>query len=118
MFLVGVSSDSRHKCYDIGDSRKQYRKKMHSDHGRQPQRLRNERYEAHYGVKIGVKKNAEEVEEEELVKKSSHVLCNLAKRQRTRKLDSKIDDQCDSDILEGKELESYQRQLATKKPKK
>ena len=94
-------------------------------------------YEAHYGVKIGIKKNAEKVEEEEEVKKSSHVLRKLAKRQKTRDLDSKIDDQvtsgrllavissrpgqsgrADGYILEGKELEFYQRKLATKKSKK
>ncbi|KAG2531933.1 hypothetical protein JM16_000605 [Phytophthora kernoviae] len=93
-------------------------------------------YEAHYGVKIGVKKNAEKQEEEE-VKKSDHVLRKLAARQRTRVLDPKIDEQvvsgrllaviasrpgqsgrADGYILEGKELEFYQRKLATKKSKK
>ncbi|UIZ27626.1 hypothetical protein KXD40_005477 [Peronospora effusa] len=93
-------------------------------------------YEAHYGVKIGVKKNSEKVEEED-VKKSGHVLRKLANRQRTRVLDPKIDDQvasgrllavissrpgqsgrADGYILEGKELEFYQRKLATKKSKK
>ncbi|RLN70176.1 hypothetical protein BBJ28_00000286 [Nothophytophthora sp. Chile5] len=93
-------------------------------------------YEAHYGVKIGVKKNAEKVEEEE-VKKSDHVLRKLASRQRTRELDVKIDEQfmsgrllavissrpgqsgrADGYLLEGKELEFYQRKLATKKSKK
>ncbi|RLN90438.1 hypothetical protein BBJ28_00001309 [Nothophytophthora sp. Chile5] len=93
-------------------------------------------YEAHYGVKIGVKKNAEKVEEEE-VKKSDHVLRKLAARQRTRELDVKIDEQfmsgrllavissrpgqsgrADGYLLEGKELEFYQRKLATKKSKK
>ncbi|GMF24038.1 unnamed protein product [Phytophthora fragariaefolia] len=93
-------------------------------------------YEAHYGVKIGVKKNAEKAVEEE-VKKSDHVLRKLAARQRTRELDSKIDEQvssgrllavissrpgqsgrADGYILEGKELEFYQRKLATKKSKK
>ncbi|GAB9463149.1 40s ribosomal protein s8 [Globisporangium polare] len=93
-------------------------------------------YEAHYGVKIGVKKNAEKVEEED-VKKSDHVLRKLANRQRTRVLDQKLDEQfmsgrllavissrpgqsgrADGYILEGKELEFYQRKLATKKSKK
>ncbi|KAG6617366.1 40S ribosomal protein S8 [Phytophthora cinnamomi] len=93
-------------------------------------------YEAHYGVKIGVKKNAEKHDEEE-VKKSDHVLRKLAARQRTRELDAKIDEQvasgrllavissrpgqsgrADGYILEGKELEFYQRKLATKKSKK
>lgn len=93
-------------------------------------------YEAHYGVKIGVKKNAEKVAEEE-VKKSDHVLRKLANRQRTRVLDPKLDEQfasgrllacissrpgqsgrADGYILEGKELEFYQRKLATKKSKK
>lgn len=93
-------------------------------------------YEAHYGVKIGIKKNAEKVAEEE-VKKSDHVLRKLANRQRTRVLDTKLDEQfasgrllacissrpgqsgrADGYILEGKELEFYQRKLATKKSKK
>ncbi|KAF1792490.1 Ribosomal protein S8e/ribosomal biogenesis NSA2 [Phytophthora cactorum] len=93
-------------------------------------------YDAHYGVKIGIKKNAPQHEEEE-VKKSDHVLRKLANRQRTRVLDPKIDEQvtsgrllavissrpgqsgrADGYILEGKELEFYQRKLATKKSKK
>lgn len=93
-------------------------------------------YEAHYGVKIGAKKGAEKVAEEE-TKKSDHVLRKLANRQRTRELDVKIDEQfasgrllavissrpgqsgrADGYILEGKELEFYQRKLATKKSKK
>jgi len=93
-------------------------------------------YETHYGTKVGQKKSAvaEDVEE---VKQSSHVLRKLANRQRTRVLDAKLDEQfssgrllaciasrpgqsgrSDGYILEGKELEFYQRKLATKKSKK
>ncbi|RHY09843.1 hypothetical protein DYB25_003623 [Aphanomyces astaci] len=93
-------------------------------------------YEAHYGVKIGVKKS-QEGETEEAVKQSSHVQRKLATRQRTRELDPRLDEQfvqgrllaaissrpgqsgrADGYILEGKELEFYQRKLATKKQKK
>ena len=99
-------------------------------------------YEAHYGVKVGVKKNRNNAtttteETTEVVKQSQHVLRKLEKRQKGRVLDSHIDEQfaagrilacissrpgqsgrCDGYILEGKELEFYQRKLATKKSKK
>ncbi|KAL0584609.1 hypothetical protein ABG067_005632 [Albugo candida] len=94
-------------------------------------------YETHYGVKIGVKKNTESTEKVEQEKKSDHVMRKLAQRQRGRIFDPKLDDQfmsgrilacvssrpgqsgrADGYILEGKELEFYQRKLATKKSKK
>lgn len=94
-------------------------------------------YETHYGVKIGVKKNTETTEKVEQEKKSDHVMRKLAQRQRGRIFDPKLDDQfmsgrilacvssrpgqsgrADGYILEGKELEFYQRKLATKKSKK
>ncbi|KAG9401509.1 40S ribosomal protein [Aphanomyces cochlioides] len=93
-------------------------------------------YEAHYGVKIGVKKNQEDAKEE-AAKGSSHVQRKFAARQRTRELDPRLEEQfasgrlyacissrpgqsgrCDGYILEGKELEFYQRKMATKKQKK
>ncbi|DAZ97693.1 TPA: hypothetical protein N0F65_009694 [Lagenidium giganteum] len=92
-------------------------------------------YEAHYGVKIGIKKNAEVAADDS--KKSDHTQRKLAKRQRDRVFDQKLDEQfqsgrllacissrpgqsgrADGYILEGKELEFYQRKLATKKSKK
>nr|CCA22399.1 40S ribosomal protein S82 putative [Albugo laibachii Nc14] len=94
-------------------------------------------YETHYGVKIGQKKNAETTEKVEQEKKSDHVMRKLAQRQRGRIFDPKLDEQftsgrilacvssrpgqsgrADGYILEGKELEFYQRKLATKKSKK
>jgi small subunit ribosomal protein S8e len=94
-------------------------------------------YEAHYGVKVGLKKNVEKAAETSEEKKSDHVLRKLANRQRNRVLDQKLDEQfasgrllacissrpgqsgrADGYILEGKELEFYQRKLATKKQKK
>ncbi|TMW57237.1 hypothetical protein Poli38472_003162 [Pythium oligandrum] len=93
-------------------------------------------YEAHYGTKIGQKKNAA-AETADETKKSDHVVRKIAARQRTRVLDQKLDEQfasgrlfaaissrpgqsgrADGYILEGKELEFYQRKLATKKSKK
>lgn len=93
-------------------------------------------YEAHYGVKIGQKKAAAEADKDD-AKKSDHVVRKIANRQRTRVLDTKLDEQfasgrlfaciasrpgqsgrADGYILEGKELEFYQRKLATKKSKK
>merc|ERR1711918_68698 len=90
-------------------------------------------YEAHYGVKIGLKKNKGKVKEEE-VKKSKSVMKKLEERQKTRTLDQALDDQfasgriyaaissrpgqsgrCDGYILEAKELEFYIRKLKQRK---
>ena len=93
-------------------------------------------YESHYGVKVGIKKNAAAiaaaaaaVSTEEEVKKSSHVLRKLASRQKGRTLEEDIDNQmasgrllakitsrpgqsgrCDGQILEGPELAFYKKQ--------
>lgn len=88
-------------------------------------------YESYYGVKIGQKKKKDVASDE---KKSSHVQRKLAQRQKTRVLDPHLDDQfsngrllacvssrpgqcgrCDGYILEGKELEFYQKKLQAKK---
>jgi len=92
-------------------------------------------YEQHYGVEVGRKKKKKD---EALAKdekaKSSHVLRKLAARQKLRVLDPVIDDQfangrllacissrpgqcgrADGYILEGKELEFYQKKLQAKK---
>jgi len=88
-------------------------------------------YEAHYGVKIGVKKGAAATEESE--KKSSRVQRKLALRQKTRTLEPTLDHQfasgrllakvssrpgqcgrCDGYILEGPELAFYQKMMARK----
>ncbi|CAM9354033.1 unnamed protein product [Choristocarpus tenellus] len=95
-------------------------------------------YENHYGVPIGIKKGkkAPPKEEGEETPKSDHVMRKLAKRQATRTLATNIDEQvaagrflacissrpgqsgrCDGYILEGKELEFYQKMLAKKKSK-
>ena len=90
-------------------------------------------YEAHYGVKIGVKKSAAKAEAEESTKKSDHVQRKLAARQKNRTLESALDHQfasgrllakvssrpgqsgrCDGVILEGAELHFYQKQMAKK----
>jgi small subunit ribosomal protein S8e len=93
-------------------------------------------YESHYGVKVGIKKNAAAIaaaaaaaSTEEEVKKSSHVLRKLASRQKGRTLEEDIDNQmasgrllakitsrpgqsgrCDGQILEGPELAFYKKQ--------
>lgn len=93
-------------------------------------------YESHYGVKVGIKKNAAAIAAaaaaaitEEEVKKSSHVLRKLASRQKGRTLEEDIDNQmasgrllakitsrpgqsgrCDGRILEGPELAFYKKQ--------
>ncbi|CAM9385621.1 unnamed protein product [Scytosiphon promiscuus] len=94
-------------------------------------------YENHYGVTIGLKKGKKAPPaEEEAVAKSDHVKRKLAKRQTDRVLDTLLDEQvasgrflacissrpgqsgrCDGYILEGKELEFYQKMLAKKKSK-
>jgi len=89
-------------------------------------------YEAHYGVKIGLKKGATATAEEEK-KKSDHVMRKLAARQANRTLEPAIDHQfssgrllakvtsrpgqcgrCDGQILEGPELAFYQKQMHKK----
>merc|ERR1719468_969958 len=89
-------------------------------------------YEQHYGVHLGKKSKAEKAEAEK-VKKSKKVLKKLKQRQATRDLDSNLRDQfnsgrllacissrpgqsgrADGYILEGKELEFYQRKIAKK----
>ena len=88
-------------------------------------------YETHYGAKIGVKKGAKK---EDDAKKSRHLLRKIETRSKTRTLDSALDEQfvsgrllacissrpgqsgrCDGYILEGRELEFYQRIIRKKK---
>ena len=87
-------------------------------------------YLQHYGVELGKKKEGEK----EPVKQSKHLLAKLAARQKDNYIDPKVQDQfnsgrllaciasrpgqsgrCDGYILEGKELEFYQRKLDRKK---
>jgi small subunit ribosomal protein S8e len=95
-------------------------------------------YQSHYGVEVGkkklAKKGASSTFAEELAKKSEKVKALYAKRQVNRDLSDLIDDQfsngrllasissrpgqtgrVDGYILEGKELEFYQKMLARKK---
>ncbi|XP_024374646.1 small ribosomal subunit protein eS8 [Physcomitrium patens] len=99
-------------------------------------------YSQHYGVEIGkkkktaAKKDAEEAEATEEEKKSKHVLRKIAKRVESQKLDAHLEDQfasgrllaciasrpgqcgrVDGYILEGKELEFYQKKIQKKKGK-
>ncbi|KAG6470535.1 hypothetical protein ZIOFF_071608 [Zingiber officinale] len=104
-------------------------------------------YLQHYGVELGKKKKSASATKKETtegqegeptaeVKKSSHVLRKLEKRQQDRKLDSHIEDQfgtgrllaaissrpgqcgrADGYILEGKELEFYMKKIQKKKGK-
>ena len=96
------------------------------------------RYEAHYGVKIGLKKRGKKKDGDDAdVKKSSRVLRKLASRQKDRVLDATLDDQfasgrllacissrpgqsgrADGYILEGGELAFYKKKLDVKKDKK
>jgi len=90
-------------------------------------------YEQHYGVVVGKKK---EEENKEAVKKSDKAQKIIKRRQKTRDLDAKLADQfaggrllacissrpgqsgrCDGYILEGKELEFYNKKLQKKKGK-
>uniref|UniRef100_A0A7S1Z304 40S ribosomal protein S8 n=1 Tax=Trieres chinensis TaxID=1514140 RepID=A0A7S1Z304_TRICV len=90
-------------------------------------------YEAHYGVKIGVKKGQKAHADEEAPKKSERVQRKLAARQKNRTLEQPLDHQfasgrllakitsrpgqcgrCDGVVLEGAELHFYQRQMAKK----
>merc|ERR1719468_1398758 len=89
-------------------------------------------YEQHYGVTLGKKSKAEKASEEK-VKKSKKVLKKIKQRQATRELEGPLRDQfnsgrlfacissrpgqsgrADGYILEGKELEFYQRKIAKK----
>ena len=88
-------------------------------------------YESHYGVKVGQRKNKKADEEER--QKSSSLTRKLRSRSVNRVLDPLLDDQfasgrllaclssrpgqsgrCDGYILEGKELEFYQKTLKRK----
>ena len=88
-------------------------------------------YEAHYGVKIGLKKGQEAEAEE--AKGSAHVQRKIAARQKGRTLEEAIDNQmasgrlfakitsrpgqsgrCDGQILEGAELAFYKKQMDKK----
>jgi small subunit ribosomal protein S8e len=92
-------------------------------------------YEAHYGVKVGVKKGggSTEVEVEDVSSKSKQIQDKFKKRQQGRVLDPALDIQfssgrilakitsrpgqtgrCDGYILEGPELVFYQKQLHKK----
>jgi len=90
-------------------------------------------YRQHYGVDVGVKKNAAPAEATE-EKQSNHVKRKLRQRNQNRKLDSTIDEQmaigrmyacissrpgqcgrADGYVLEGKELDFYLRKLSKKK---
>merc|ERR1719162_448480 len=97
-------------------------------------------YETHYGLAIGLKKgkkNAKDTTEKEAVKQSNHVQRKISKRQEGRVLDQALDEQfasgrilacissrpgqsgrCDGYLLEGPELEFYNKKMATKKSKK
>jgi small subunit ribosomal protein S8e len=91
-------------------------------------------YEAHYGVKMGIKKSGErEQPSEDLSEKSAQIQKKLKSRQKTRTLDAVLDHQfasgrmyakissrpgqtgrCDGYILEGPELAFYQKQMIKK----
>ena len=91
-------------------------------------------YETHYGVKVGLKKLKKGEVAVEEVKKSNSVIKKREERQKTRTLDPVLDDsfssgrllacvssrpgqsgRCDGYILEGKELEFYNKALKKKK---
>ncbi|GFR28134.1 40S ribosomal protein S8 [Trichonephila clavata] len=96
-------------------------------------------YEAHYALPLGRKKGAKLTEAEEAVlnkKRSSKTEKKYKERQKLAKVDSALEDQfmsgrvlacissrpgqsgrCDGYILEGRELEFYQRKLKAKKLK-
>jgi small subunit ribosomal protein S8e len=91
-------------------------------------------YEAHYGVKMGIKKSGDrEQPSEDLSGKSAQIQKKLKSRQKTRTLDPVLDHQfasgrmfakissrpgqtgrCDGYILEGAELAFYQKQMIKK----
>lgn len=90
-------------------------------------------YESHYGVKIGIKKGTKApAATEEEAKKSDRLKRKMASRQKRRTLEPVLDNQfvsgrilakitsrpgqsgrCDGVILEGKELQFYQKQMQT-----
>eukprot|EP01132_Coremiostelium_polycephalum_P002075 gene2075-2561_t len=94
-------------------------------------------YEQHYGVALGKKKvSKEEAAATPVAKKSASLLHKLAKRAKTRTLESALESQavegkfyaritsrpgqvgkCDGYILEGKELEFYSKKIQKKKSK-
>jgi small subunit ribosomal protein S8e len=91
-------------------------------------------YEAHYGVKIGIKKSGDREQPSiDLAEKSPQIQKKLKERQATRNLESVLDQQfssgrllakvtsrpgqtgrCDGYILEGPELVFYQKMMAKK----
>ena len=96
-------------------------------------------YEAHYALPLGRKKGAKLSEEEDKVlnkKRSKRALKKYSDRQKSAKIETLLEDQfqggrllaaissrpgqvgrCDGYILEGKELEFYQRKIKAKKTK-
>lgn len=91
-------------------------------------------YEQHYGVKVGSKKAKKSEAEEVNTKRSNHVLRKVAENQKNRVLDPALDDQfasgrllaclssrpgqcgrADGYILEGRELDFYQKMLKRRK---
>ena len=91
-------------------------------------------YEQHYGVEIGLKKRKKEEAKDLLKDKSNHVHRKIAARQKQRVLEPALDDlfgggrllacvssrpgqcgRCDGYVLQGKELEFYQKKLQAKK---
>ena len=90
-------------------------------------------YEKHYGMKIGVKKNAKVAETVDDSKKSKSAQLKFAKRQKNRTLEQALENQfssgrllakitsrpgqcgrCDGVVLEGPELAFYQKQMHKK----
>lgn len=93
-------------------------------------------YEAHYGVRIGLKKSSSDTREQpsiDLSEKSEKVAAKLKSRQKSRTLEPTLDHQfasgrllakitsrpgqtgrCDGYVLEGKELAFYQKQMTKK----
>ena len=91
-------------------------------------------YEAHYGVKIGLKKSGEREQPSiDLSEKSEQVRNKLKSRQKDRTLEGALDHQfasgrllakissrpgqtgrCDGYVLEGPELAFYQKQMVKK----
>ncbi|CAI8032315.1 40S ribosomal protein S8 [Geodia barretti] len=96
-------------------------------------------YEQHYGLPIGRKKSQQRKEDEEDVlnrKRSSHIQRKLASRKSHAKVEQHVEEQfltgrllacvasrpgqsgrCDGYLLEGRELEFYQKKLKSKKGK-
>jgi small subunit ribosomal protein S8e len=93
-------------------------------------------YLKHYDIDLNTKKAAEEADKKEDVKRSRHVLAKLKQNASGRIIDQKVADQfnsgrvlacissrpgqsgrCDGYVLEGKELEFYQKHLNKKNKK-